>query len=114
MLMRRAKERIYITELLEDPVTTYPMYYTVSARLAKEERLLNALRALHTGEFSDYRMPQDASELFAAIRSGGFAIYKEGYVVGAFGGKLMYLEAQGWKSMGVMEDVFDMRHWLIS
>ncbi|OQX72991.1 MAG: hypothetical protein B6D59_06810 [Campylobacteraceae bacterium 4484_4] len=111
--MKISKERIYITELLEDPVTLYPMYYTVSERLAKDEMLLDALKALHTGEFGMYRMPEEASEIFAALRSGGFAIYKEVYVVGSFGGRLMYLESAGWKSMTVTEAVFEMSNWLI-
>ncbi len=111
--MRVSKERIYITELLEDPVTLYPMYYTVSERLAKDEMLLDALRTLHTGEFEAYRMPPDASEIFAALGRGGFAIYREAYVVGSFGGRLMYLESSGWRSMTVTEGVFDMSNWLI-
>jgi hypothetical protein len=109
----KKKERLYITELIKDPPITYPMYYTVSSQLKENEMLHSALFAVHLGEFSDHEQPPNASVLFTAISSGVFALYKEQYIVSQFGGRLMYLESNGWKSMQVTEDIFDMNQWLI-
>ncbi len=109
----KKKERIYITELIEDPPISYPMYYTVSGALKDNEFLLDALRAIHLSNFKNLKTPKNASEIFASISGGCFAIYKEQYVVGYFGGKLMHLDSTGWKSIAVTEDIFDLNNWLI-
>ena len=51
--------------------------------------------------------------IFEAFDRGGFAIYKERYVVGYFGAKMMYLEVQGWKVMPVTRDIFSLDNWLV-
>jgi hypothetical protein len=46
--------------------------------------------------------------------SGGmFPIYKEQFIMGYFGGKIMYLDASGWKKMPCTEDVFKMENWMV-
>ena len=47
------------------------------------------------------------------MHSGMFPIYKEKYIVGYFGQKLMYLESHGWKSMPATEEIFKMENWLV-
>ncbi len=112
-MYKKKKERIYITELIKDPPVTYPMYYTVSSSLKDNDIFLDILRAVHLSDFRDFKKPQSASDIFAVFGYGAFAVYKEQYVVGYFGGRLMYLESAGWKSLAVTEDVFDLEQWLV-
>jgi hypothetical protein len=109
----KKKEKLYITELIKDPPITYPMYYIVSSHLKENELFHSALFAVHLGEYENHQHPKNATELFSAFSSGTFAIYKEQYIVSQFGGRLMYLESAGWKSMQVTEDIFDLNQWLI-
>jgi len=112
-MYNKKKERLYITELIEDPPISYPMYYTVSAAMKDNEMLLDTLRAIHLCDFEKNETPKDASTLFASLNCGSFPIYKEQYAIGNFGGKLMYLDSAGWKSLTVTEDIFDLEKWLI-
>jgi hypothetical protein len=108
------KERLYIHEIIEEPVVSYPAWYTLSPKLSRDERLHETLRALHMMDFCRYRSPENPSQIFDMLRSGAYPVYMERYAVGLFGGRLMYLESPGWKTMPVCEDVFDMENWLIS
>jgi len=45
--------------------------------------------------------------------SGTFPIYKEKYIVGYFGNKMMYLESYGWKGMPATADIFKLENWLV-
>jgi len=112
-MFKKKKERLYITELIEDPPISYPMYYTVSSALIENEFLLETLKAIHLCDFQMLKNPKDASEIFSAINMGMFPIYKEQYAIGFFGGKLMYLDASGWKSVAVTSGVFELQNWLI-
>ncbi|MCH9814109.1 MAG: hypothetical protein K0U47_09230 [Epsilonproteobacteria bacterium] len=112
-MYQKRKERLYITDIMEDPPISYPMYYTLSTALKDNEMLHESLFAIHLSEFERYETPLNSVALFNALASGVFPIYKEQYVVGSFGGKLMYLEASGWKSLGVTEGIFDMHNWLV-
>jgi len=112
-MYNKKKERLYITDLIKNPPVVYPMYYIISKALKENEMLHASLIATHMSDFENYKRPKDATELFKSFNMGIFPIYKEQYVVGQFGGKLMYLESAGWKSMNVTEDVFDMNLWLI-
>jgi len=112
-MYNRKKERIYITDLIQDPPITYPMYYTVSSSLKNNDIFLDTLKAIHLSDFSNYKTPKSSSYIFEVFSYGAFAIYKEQYIVGYFGGKLMYLESAGWKSLSVTEDIFDMDQWLV-
>jgi len=107
------KEKIYITELIENPQVTYPMTYTVSCVLAKSEALKEALVSIHTYSFVNYCQPINHNEIYKAIDNGSFVIYKERYAVSEFGGRLMYLEGNGWSSLNVTRDSMDMRFWLV-
>ena len=106
------KERLYISELIDDPALTYPSYYTLSNYQHKNEFLQDVIISLHNADMSNYKTPKNFDEVFRAL-SGGFAIYKEYYIVGFFGGKMMYLEPNGWKSMSVTEGIFELRNWLV-
>jgi hypothetical protein len=113
-MMRTAKkERLYISQLIEDPALTYPTYYTLSKYQHQNEFLQDAIISIHSANLSNYKQPKQVDELFLAFKSGRFAIYKEYYIVGFFGGKVMFLEPYGWKSMGMNEGIFDMRNWLV-
>jgi len=107
------KERLYISDLLTDPAVTYPSYYVLSASMCKNEMLQTALICIHSFDFSYYETAKSYEDLFAMFHSGNFPIYKEKYVVGYFGNRMMYLESNGWKSMPSTEDIFKMENWLI-
>jgi hypothetical protein len=113
MYNNKIKERLYICDLIEDPSVTYPAYYVLSTSLYHNEMLQAALIALHSFDFSYYETAKSYEDIFAMFHSGTFAIYKEKYIVGYFGGKMMYLESNGWKSMPATEEIFKMEHWLV-
>ncbi len=112
-MYQKKKERLYISELLEDPAVTYPSYYLLSLSMAKNEILHTSLIALHSFDFTYYEIPKNHEDIFAMLHSGMFPIYKEKYLVGYFGNKMMYLESNGWKGMPSTEDIFKMENWLV-
>ena len=107
------KEKLCLESIMADPVITYPACYQLSRAQIGNEMLHDAIRALHMVDFQHYERPDSFEALFSALRSGRFAIYKEGYVVGYFGEKLMYLQPQGWKSLPAGYDIFMLENWLI-
>jgi len=113
MMFGAKKERFYLHEILENPAITYPTYYSVNKGLHENEMFHDALIAVHMSDFDYYEGPKEASDIFAKIHRGGFAIYKEQYLVGFYGGKLMYLEPSGWKGLQATEDIFKMENWLV-
>lgn len=112
-MLQKKKERLYITDIIDDPAITFPMYYTLSTAMRKNEILHDALRSIHTYDFSYYKRPDSYEDIFTCVDSGAFAIYKEQYAVGYFGGRLMYLESGGWKSFYLVKEAFDMGNWLV-
>jgi len=112
-MYQKKKEKLYITDLVNDPAFTYPAYYILSASMAKNEMLHAALTALHSYDFNFYETPKSFDVLFKTFDTGAFALYKEKYVVGFFGGKMMYLESHGWKSMPATREIFDLSQWLV-
>ncbi len=113
-MYQKKKERLYIRELLEDPAVSYPAYYLLSASMRRNEILQDAIVSLHSCDFASYDTPKDFDDIFAYMGSGNFAIYKEQYIVGYFGGKMMYLEPSGWRAMPATEALFDLKNWLLS
>jgi len=113
LMYQKKKERFYISDILEDPAVTYPSYYILSSSMSKNEMLHTALIALHSFDFSYYETAKGYGDIFAMFHSGTFAIYKEKYVVGYFGNKMMYLESNGWKGLPATEDVFTLEYWLV-
>ena len=107
------KERLYISDLLDNPAITYPSYYVLSSSSAKNEFLQSAIISLHSFDFSNHHTPKDYKEIFDTFNYGGFAIYKENYIVGFFGNKMMHLESNGWSKMVVNVDIFVMDNWLV-
>lgn len=112
-MYQKKKERLYISELLENPSVSYPSYYLLSMTMHKNEILHSAIIALHSFDFSYYDTAKSYNEIFAMLCSGTFPIYKEKYIVGYFGNKMMYLESNGWKGMPSTEDIFKMENWLV-
>lgn len=112
-MYNKKKERFYISDLLKNPALPYPSYYVLSTSMHKNEMLQTALVALHSFDFSQYEKAKNHEDIFAMFHSGIFPIYKEKYIVGYFGNKMMYLESNGWKSMPVTEDIFNMDNWLV-
>ena len=108
----RKKERLYLKTLLEDPLICYPPYYQLSGALIGDEILHDAIRALHSMTFDYYQVPESFEGLFASLQQGGYAIYKEKYIVGYFGQKLMYLQMHGWKALPANEEIFRLENWL--
>jgi len=109
----KKKEKLYISELLDDPAVAYPSYYVLSLNTHKNEMLHSALIALHSFDFSYYETAKSHDDIFAMFASGTFPIYKQKYVVGYFGSKMMYLESNGWRSMPSTEDIFKMENWFV-
>lgn len=107
------KERLYISDFVDEPVVAYPSYYLLSKSSANNEILRTTLEAIHMFAFEPYRVAKDSEDIFAILDSGQFAIFKEYYAVGYFGGRVMYLETNGWKSMPMTRDAFLMENWLI-
>jgi len=112
-MYNKKKERLYISELLDDPAVAYPAYYVLSLSLHKNEILHSALMALHSFDFSYYEYAKNFDDIFAMLHSGMYPIYKEKYIIGYFGNKMMYLESHGWKSMPATADIFKMENWLV-
>ena len=112
-MYKNKKERLYISELLEDPSVTYPSYYALSPKMMKSEMLHYALIVLHSLDFEHYEHPTSYEDIFAMFSGGMYPIYKEMHVVGYFGGKMMYLDASGWKGMPCTQDVFKMENWMV-
>ena len=110
---QKKKEKLYIRDLLEDPAVAYPGYYILSASMRKNEMLHSALVALHSIDFSYYETPKSHDDIFQMFHSGTFPIYKEKYIVGYFGGKMMYLESYGWKGMPATQELFALENWLV-
>jgi len=75
--------------------------------------LHSAIIDLHSMEFDFYTTPQSYDQIFTMLASGAFPIYKEQYIVGYFGNKMMFLESQGWKAMPLTQDVFKLENWLV-
>ncbi len=113
-MYNKKKERLYISELLEDePAISYPSYYVLSTSMIRNEMLHYALIALHSLDLENYEHPSSYEDIFAMFSGGMFPIYKEMYVVGYFGGKMMYLDSSGWRAMLCTQDVFKMENWLV-
>ena len=113
LMYQKKKERLYICDLLENPSVPYPSYYVLSTSMHKNEMLQGAIIALHSFDFSYYETAKSHEDIFAMFHSGTFPIYKEKYIVGYFGNKMMYLESNGWKGMPSTEDIFKMENWLV-
>ena len=112
-MYNKKKERLYVSELLNEPSVTYPAYYVLSASMLKSEMLHDALIILHSLDFAYYTHPNSYEDIFSMFSGGMYPIYKEMYVIGYFGGKMMYLDSGGWKGMHCTEDVFKMEHWMV-
>ena len=112
-MYNKQKEKLFISTLLDDPAVSYPAYYLLSYSTHKNEMLHSALIALHSYDFSYYEHPKTFDDIFAMFQSGTFPIYKEKYIIGYYGNKMMYLESNGWKSMPSTEDIFKIEHWLV-
>jgi len=112
-MYQKKKERLYIHELLDSPAVTYPAYYVLSQSMHSSEILREAITSLHSFDFSYYETAQSYSDIFAMLHSGTYPIYKQKYIVGYFGGKMMYLESAGWRAMPATEELFELEHWLV-
>ena len=112
-MYQKKKTRLYVSELLSDPAVAYPAYYILSSSMSSNEMLLTALEALHSFDFRYYETPRSHKDIFVMFDAGTFPIYKEKYIVGYFGGKMMYLESHGWKGMPATAEIFEMENWLV-
>ena len=112
-MYQKKKERLYICDIMDNPAVAYPSYYLLSTSMFKNEMLQTALISLHSYDFSYYERPKNHEDIFAMLHSGTFPIYKEKYIVGYFGNKMMYLESHGWKAIPSTEDIFKMENWLV-
>ena len=112
-MYQKKKHKLYISDLLDNPSVAYPAYYLLSDTMSKNELLHSAIISLHSFDFSYFEVPRSYKDIFAMLHSGTFPIYKEKYIVGYFGNKMMYLESNGWKGMPSTEDIFKMDNWLV-
>jgi len=113
LMYQKKKEKLYISELLDNPAVVYPAYYVLSPSMYKNEMLHSALMSLHSFDFSYYETAKSFDDIFTMLHSGTFPIYKEKYIVGYFGNKMMYLESNGWKGLPSTEDIFKIENWLV-
>ncbi len=113
LMYQKKKEKLYIHDLVDDPALAYPSWYLLSSSMKNNEILHGALIALHSFDFTWYEHPKSFDDIFTMFDSGLFPIFKEKYVVGFFGGKMMYLEPNGWKSMPATADLFSLKEWLV-
>jgi len=111
-MFKQNKERLYITDIVNNPAISSPAFYTLSTKLKNNEMLHFAIEAVHNYNFKAYYTPKSFNEIFASLNAGAFAIYKEKYIVANFN-KLMYLEPNGWKSLPAMQDIFELDNWLV-
>ena len=109
----KKKEKLYISELVDNPAVAYPAYYKLSIAMFKNEMLHTALIALHTFDFTYYERPKHFEDIFSMFDSGIYPIYKEKYIIGYFGNKMMYLESNGWKGLPTTRDIFKLENWLV-
>jgi len=107
------KERLYLYDLLDDPVIFYPAWYLLSPKLHRDENLRESLRAIHAMEFVPYTHPESFEDLFAAFAAGLYPIFREKYATGYFGGRVMTLESGGWRAMPMSREAVELAHWLI-
>ncbi|HEO97865.1 MAG: hypothetical protein JW682_05225 [Campylobacterales bacterium] len=112
-MYRNKKEKLYVKELMDRPLISYPAYYHVSRSMLNNDYLHSAIIALHSMDFHYYKAAESYEKIFETFASGAFAIYKELYIVGYFGDKMMYLEANGWHAMPANRDIFNLEHWLV-
>ena len=113
-MYQKKKERLYICDIMDNPAVPYPSYYVLSTSMFKNEMLQTALICLHMLLiFLIMKQLKTHEDIFAMLHSGTFPIYKEKYIVGYFGNKMMYLESNGWKGMPSTEDIFKMENWLV-
>jgi hypothetical protein len=112
-MYQKKKERLYISDLLEDPAVAYPSYYTLSPAMYHNEVLRSTITLLHSFDFAFYEIPKSFKDIFMMLHSGSFPIYKEKYIIGFFGHKMMYLEPSGWKGLPATEEIFDLENWLV-
>jgi len=110
---RSKKERLYVRDLIPEPALTYPAYYLLSQTLLKNENLQQAIIDLHSYSLENYTKPSNFEDIFNSINCGYYLIFKEAYIVGYMGGKLMYLESAGWKKLPATKDIFKLENWLI-
>ena len=109
----KKKERLYIIDIMDEPIVTYPAYYLLSKSMHTNEMLHASLEAIHQVNFEFYHQPKNYEDIFSLLHAGQFPIYKEHYAIGYFGGRVMYLESYGWKSMPITKEAFDMENWLV-
>ena len=112
-MYQKKKERLYVSDLLENPAVTYPSYYILSSSMHQNEMLHSALIALHSFDFTNYHTATKHEDIFAMLNYGGFPLYKEKYIIGYFGNKMMFLESNGWKALPCTADVFEVGNWLV-
>jgi hypothetical protein len=81
--------------------------------MLNNEMLHTAIVALHSFDFKEYKTPKTHEDIFKMFQSGIFPIYKEKYIVGYFGNRMMFLESNGWKGVPATADIFKLENWLI-
>jgi hypothetical protein len=112
-MYQKKKEKLYIRDLIPDPAISFPGYYILSHSMMKNELLHYALVTLHSFDFSCYEIPKNFDDIFKMFDMGTFPIYKEKYIIGYFGQKMMYLESNGWRAMPASEALFKLENWLV-
>ncbi len=105
------KSRLYLYDITEDAIITYPAWYLVSDRYRSDELFLDTLRVLHESRLDEYPHPKSYDELLSSLKSGFYPIFKDNYLTAMITSKVYYLQSNGWKSLPVTEDIFDLMSW---
>ncbi len=105
------KSRLYLYDITENALITYPAWYLVSDKYKKDESFIDTLKILHESRTDDYPHPKSLDELLLSFKSGFYPIFKDNYLTAMITSKVYYLQSSGWKSLPVTEDIFDLMNW---
>ena len=105
------KSRLYLYDITENALITYPAWYLVSDKYKKDESFIDTLKILHESRTDDFPHPKSLDELLSSFKSGFYPIFKDNYLTAMITSQVYYLQSSGWKSLPVTEDIFDLMNW---
>ena len=105
------KSRLYLYDITQNALVTYPAWYLVSDKYKKDESFIDTLKILHESKTDEYPHPNSYDELLSCFKSGQYLIFKDNYLTAMMASKVYYLQSNGWKALPVTEDIFDLMHW---
>ena len=105
------KSRLYLYDITDDALITYPAWYVVSDRYKKDELFIDTLKILHQAKTDEYPHPNSYDELLSSFKAGFYPIFKDSYLTAMIASKVYYLQSSGWRALSVTEDIFNLLNW---